>query len=63
VRRMIEASNFREEKHRYARRWLYRREHALGITAAVIAAGGVIAAIAGVIVATAGFVFRRHSQV
>jgi hypothetical protein len=56
VRRMIEASNFREEKHRYARRWLYRREHALGITAAVIAAGGVI-------VATAGFVFRRHSQV
>jgi hypothetical protein len=46
VRRMVQASNFSEEKLRYARCWLWRREHALDLTGAGIAGVVVIVGIA-----------------
>jgi hypothetical protein len=44
VRQMIAASDFSEEKIRYARRWLWRRDNAL--TLAGIAIGALVAIVA-----------------
>jgi hypothetical protein len=45
VRQMIAASEFNEEKIRYARRWLWRRDSAVGIAGIVIGAAVIIVAL------------------
>jgi hypothetical protein len=49
VRAMVKLSIFAEEKLRYARRWLWLRDHAITLIGLVVAACGVVVALIGLL--------------